>query len=118
MGYAFALNPILAIGGLRWERACGNFGSFFMHEVAWKGACLAGDAVFDGFAALNASGDPALPPRFGVLPVNMRFGLPGQGLYRDLIAAAVPSGRPLCNPQPASRRRRWVNKRRPQWTTD
>ena len=108
MGYSFALNPLLAIGASAWERACGNFGSFFMHEVAWKGDCLADDAVFDACVALDASGHPAWPPHLPFVPADLRFGLTEQGLYRDLLAAPVASGRPLCNPQPLSRRRRWV----------
>jgi hypothetical protein len=38
------------------------------------------------------------------MPVNMLFGVTGSGYYRDRLA--TPSGRPYCNPQPATRQRR------------
>jgi hypothetical protein len=108
MGYFFALNPFLAIGSDVWERACGNFGSFLMHEVAWKNACTAFDAVFDACLAVDASGHPGIPPPFGVLPMNMGFGFVGLPGYRAFLSAATANGQPLCNPQPQTRQRRVV----------
>jgi hypothetical protein len=101
----FGTNPFLAIGSGRWERACG-WGAFDYHEVAWKNGCAADDAVFDACVKLDAGSDPLLPPFIGVVPVNARFGRPGDGLYRDRLAA--PSGRFDCEPQPHTRQRRPV----------
>ena len=47
MGYGFGLNELLAIGSSTWQTACG-WGGFNYHEVAWNGACTAGDEVWDG----------------------------------------------------------------------
>jgi hypothetical protein len=102
-GVPFLLNPILAIGGSQWSVPCG-VPTFIFHEVAWTEECTSGDDVFD--ACLKVDASPLSPLRNGVLPSGMRFGLPGQGEYRDLLAA--PAGRPFCQPQPDMRQRRPV----------
>ena len=106
---AFAVNPILAIGSPSWQSACGALG-FSMHEVAWKGDCTENDEVFDACLQVNGGADPTRPPQIPLLPTNMRFGNPGEGQYRDRLAAPdgpLP-GRSVCVPQPGLRRRRLV----------
>jgi hypothetical protein len=103
--FPFALNPILAIGSRVWQIACG-WGSFNYHEVAWKDGCRENDEVFD--ACLHVDGDlnPGSAPHRPLLPLNLVFGFPGQGLYRDLLAS--PLGTIHCRPQPTTRQRRIV----------
>jgi len=55
---------------------------------------------------VDGDGDPTTPPRVALLPQDLRFGNPGDLLYRDRLAS--PAGRPSCNPQPATRQRRLV----------
>ncbi len=102
-GQSFPVNPIRAIGNEIWQPPCG-IGLFSYHEVAWTGGCTEDDNVFD--ACLQVDSSPPFPPYTGVLPANMRFGGPGEGHYRDLLAAAW--GRGLCEPQPTTRQRRFV----------
>ena len=102
-GVFFALNPILAIGSNVWQRACGWPG-FLYHEVAWEGACGAGQDVYDACLRVNGGPDPGHPPRVPLLPVNMRFDDVGGGQYRDRLCTLA--GRPHCVPQPATTRRR------------
>lgn len=112
MGYGFALNPILGIGSSAWQPACMIdypdiwSGSFSYHEVAWKDACTADDHIFDACLEVDADADPTAAPQTALLPVNMRFGEPGDGDYRDRLA--TPAGRPTCDPQPTTRTRRTV----------
>jgi hypothetical protein len=105
MGYSFGLNPLLAIGSSVWQPACGWSG-FFYHEVAWKGACTASDAVFDACLKVDGDADPTTAPHTALLVANMPFGNPGDGQYRDRLA--TPAGRPSCQPQPSTRVRRTV----------
>ncbi len=104
MGDDFDLNPILAIGSTTWQTAC-NWGGFSYHEVAWKGACSVDEEVFDACLQVDGDSDPTAAPHTALLPTNMRFGSTGDGDYRDHLAADTPSGRPNCNPQPATTRR-------------
>jgi len=103
----FATNPIRAIGYDKWGSACG-FAGFSMHEVAWKGACSVDDELFDACLELDGGSDPTRPPHVPRLPLNMRFGKPGDGHYRDRLAAPHDNARELCAPQQGSRRRRFV----------
>jgi hypothetical protein len=105
MGWNFALNELLAIGSNVWQTACG-WGSFSYHEVAWEANCTANDDVFDACLRVDGDSDPTAPPRVPLLPQDLRFGNPGDLLYRDRLA--TPAGRPNCNPQPATRQRRFV----------
>lgn len=105
MGWGFALNELLAIGSTVWQTACGWPG-FSYHEVAWEAACTANDDVFDACLRVDGDSDPTGPPRVPLLPQDLRFGNPGDLLYRDRLA--TPAGRPSCNPQPATRQRRFV----------
>jgi hypothetical protein len=105
MGWGFDLNPLLAIGSAIWQTACG-WGGFSYHEVAWKNACTASDEVFDACLQVDSDADPTGPPHTGLLPTNMVFGAPGDGLYRSRLCP--PSGQPACAPQPATRTRRSV----------
>jgi hypothetical protein len=108
MASNFALNPILAIGSSIWEPACRSAGwlggAFSYHEVAWKGACDINDAVFDACLQVDGDADPTTAPHTALLPINVRFGNPGDGDYRDRLC--TPAGRPNCNPQPATSRTR------------
>lgn len=101
----FDLNEILAIGSNTWQTAC-NWGHFGYHEVAWTGACTESDHVYDSCLHVDGDGDPTTFPHTALLPCHMPFGAIGAGEYRDCLAA--PTGRPNCNPQPATRRRRAV----------
>lgn len=101
----FAVNPIQLIGQGSFGAVCGT-GFFNYHEVAWGGLCTEREEVYDACVALLA---PAAPfaPLLTLVPANILFGWPNQGLYRDLLAA--PTSRSVCKPQPAlSRQRRLV----------
>jgi len=111
MGNSFELNPMLGIGSTLWEPCClssgfGWSGSFSYHEVAWKGACGVDDAVFDACLKVDGDPDPTAAPHSPLLPVDLRFGNPGEGTYRDRLA--TPTGRANCNPLPATQQRRAV----------
>jgi hypothetical protein len=110
MGWGFALNEILAIGSNTWQTACqgidGWSGAFSYHEVAWKSGCTSNDNVFDGCLQVDGDVDPTTAPHTPLLPVNLRFGNPGDGVYRDRLSTAA--GRATCNPQPQSRVRRTI----------
>lgn len=105
MGFNFGLNEMLGIGSNVWQTAC-NWGGFSYHEVAWKGACTANEEVFDGCLQVDGDADPTTAPHTALLPVNIRFGNPGDGQYRDRLA--TPATRPNCAPQPATRQRRTI----------
>ncbi len=111
MGNEFGLNPLLAIGSNTWQPACHGWpqwsDTFWYHEVAWTGACLAPDRVFDGCLEVDGDADPTAPPHTPLLPVNLVFGNPGDLTYRDRLA--VPADRGHCNPLPLTRQRRAVN---------
>jgi hypothetical protein len=101
----FALNEMLAIGSQQWRTAC-DWGAFNYHEVAWKGTCTAEEEVFDACLLLDSDADPTRSPHQPLLPADMRFGFPGDGDYRDRLAA--PQGRHDCRPQPLGRTHRFV----------
>jgi hypothetical protein len=105
MGWFFGLNPMLGIGSSVWQPACG-WTSFSYHEVAWEGNCLAANDVYDACLQVDGDADPTAAPHVPLLPQDLRFGNPGDLLYRDRLA--TPAGRPNCNPQPATRQRRKV----------
>jgi hypothetical protein len=106
MGSGFALNELLGIGSTTWQTCCG-WPSFNYHEVAWEGACTAADDVYDACLQVDGDADPTAPPHTALLPVDLRFGNPSDGTYRDRLAA--PPGRANCNPQPTTRVRRSVS---------
>ena len=101
MGYGFDLNPILAIGSITWQTACG-WVSFRYHEVAWNGACTSNEEVFDACLQVDGDADPTTAPHTPLLPANLRFGNPADGQYRDRLAADTPTGRPNCEPRPST----------------
>jgi hypothetical protein len=105
MGYGFSLNELLAIGSSTWQTACG-WGGFSYHEVAWKGACTASENVYDACLQVDGDADPTSAPHTPLLPVDMRFGNPGDGDYRDRLCPS--SGGASCAPQPGTRARRPV----------
>jgi hypothetical protein len=112
MGWGFGLNPMLGIGSSIWEPAClssghGWTGSFSYHEVAWKGACTSSEEVFDACLKVDGDADPTTAPHTAMLVANLRFGDPGDGVYRDRLA--TPAGRPSCDPQPTTRTRRSIS---------
>ena len=100
----FPTNPLRLIGAPFAGAVCG-MGLFLYHEVAWTGACDVGDEVYDSCLEGLVTMSPFAPP-VTVLPVDMTFGLPGAGGYRDVLA--TPVGRWLCTPQPETRQRRFV----------
>lgn len=106
MASGFALNAGLSIGSNVWQTAC-NWGSFSYHEVAWKGLCTSNEEVFDACLLVDGDADPTAPPHSPLLPINLRFGNPGDGVYRDRLCTVA--GRPNCNPQPSTRQRRSIS---------
>lgn len=100
----FATNPIRAIGTEFWGSPCGWGLGFTFHEVAWTGDCDSDNEIFDASLEVNGSAIPAMAPHIPLLPSNMRFGLSGDGQYRDRLAA--PRDRLICEPIPGERRRR------------
>lgn len=101
MGSGFGLKPLLGIGSTVCQTACGWSG-FSYHEVAWTGACLANDRVYDACLKVDCATSPPNP----VLPCNMRFGNCGDGDYRDRLATAATCQN--CAPLPGTRTRRVV----------
>ena len=107
MGYGFELNPILAIGESAWYPGCPDWSGFNYHEVAWKGACLETDRLFDACLHVDGDADPTTAPHTPLLPTNMLFGAPGSGAYRDHLVP--PSSWAVCVPQPDTKTRRIVS---------
>jgi len=105
MGFYFSLNPLLAIGSSVWQTACG-WGGFSYHEVAWKGACTENENIYDACLQVDDDADPTMAPHTALLPIDIRFGNPGDGDYRDKLCPA--SGGAACAPQPGTRTRRTV----------
>lgn len=105
MGWGFPLNKILAIGSNVWQTACG-WGGFSYHEVAWKDACTENDNIYDACLQVDGDADPTTAPHTPLLPIDMRFGNPGDGDYRDRLCPA--SSGASCAPQPTTRTRRPV----------
>ncbi len=101
MGYSFQLNELLAIGSNVWQTACG-WGSFWYHEVAWDTVGAAGN-VWDACLQVDGDADPKTAPHTPLLPVKLRFGNPGDLLYRDRLS---PGGN--CNPLPGTAQQRTV----------
>lgn len=104
MGWSFALNPVIAIGYGVWAVPFG-FG-FSYHEVAWKGACTASDALFDGCLKVDADADPTTAPHTPLLPTNIRFGDCATLEYRLRLCPPTANGCAQCQPQPATTRQR------------
>jgi len=97
----FHTNPIHPIGRPGFTTTLWTY-----HEVAWKGSGSAGDHLFDGSLLLNGHSNPANAPYSDLEAVNMLFGNPGSGDYRDKLAAANPAGnRAKCSPNMQPRRR-------------
>ncbi len=103
LGQLFLLNLIVPIGLPAWQRTALSPG-FSYHEVAWTGACREDDVVYDACLAVDAYGNPSIPPRLPALATNTRFGQLGEPLYRFRLAAQAT--RHLCAPRPETRQRR------------
>lgn len=103
---SFMTEPIRAIGSSAWQSPCGWNLGFSYHEVAWAGACTFAEPVWDACLQVDGGTWP-LGPVIPLLPVRMRFGLPGQRHYRDRLAAG-PMDQVVCEPRPWERRRRTV----------
>lgn len=101
---AFETNPIQAIGTTPYQSPCGWGLGFTYHEVAWTGACDVNDRVYDACVRVVDGG--AGPTPTTSVPVDLIFGEPGSGDYRDLLAA--PASAAVCVPRPADRKRRAV----------
>jgi hypothetical protein len=105
MGWGFDLNPILAIGAPTlnpWP----NWTNFNYHEIAWKGACLENDRMFDGCLMVDGDSDPTSTPHAWLLPTNMVFGDCTAMNYRLRLSPPGASGCGACQPQAASTRQR------------
>lgn len=100
----FETNPIQAIGTLPYQSPCGWGLGFTYHEVAWTGGCGVDDRVYD--ACVRVVDEPAGRAPTTSVPADLRFGEPGSGGYRDLLAA--PASAAFCVPRPADRKRRAV----------
>jgi hypothetical protein len=98
MGWDFALNELLAIGGSSWQTPCGWYW-FQYHEVAWKDSCSSTDDIFDACLQVDGDDDPTQSPHRPLLPSALRF-----DKYVDRLAS--PAGRPNCTPRPQTRQRR------------
>jgi hypothetical protein len=103
---AFSTRDILAIGSRNWQTPCGLGLGFSFHEVAWKGGCTEADSVFDACLAVDANLNPFSTIHVPLLPNNIRFGAPGDGSYRTLLARL--SDQLICQPRPEDRRRRML----------
>ena len=99
MGYSFQLNPLLAIGSNVWQTACG-WGGFSYHEVAWDSVGVSGN-VWDACLQVDGDADPTTAPQTPLLPVKLRFGNPGDMMYRERLS---PGGN--CDAQPGTAQRR------------
>lgn len=102
-GVSFKVNMIFAIGGSRWQFPC-NFPGFSYHEIAWTGNATAQDFIYDACLAIDGSVNPADSIRIPVLPLKMKLGRRGQGLYKDKLVAA--SDWQIARPNPRGRERR------------
>ncbi|MGA9773129.1 MAG: hypothetical protein WBV94_29130 [Blastocatellia bacterium] len=100
----FDINAVQLIGFSEFEPS-----GFSYHEVAWKGACTASDEVFDACLQLDSDSDPLVSPFTPLLATNLRFGEPGQGLYRDMLARSASQHRLHCAPIQTSRIRRLIS---------
>ncbi len=65
------------------------------------------DNVFDACLQVDGDADPTSAPHTALLPVDMKFGNPGDLQYRDRLA--VPADRGNCSPLPGTRQRRPVS---------
>lgn len=86
-GPFFGTNPIRAIGSFVWQLPCGTWPGFAYHEVTWTGGATEEDNVFDACLLVNGGLNPTRAPFVPLLPTNLRYGRPGQGLYRDRLVA-------------------------------
>lgn len=112
MQWDFQLNDILAIGSNVWQPPCQGIdnwsGGFSYHEVAWEDGCTADDDVFDACLEVDGDADPTdHSSHTALLPTDLRFGNPGDLLYRDRLA--VPASRASCSPAPDTRGRRSIS---------
>lgn len=96
----FQTNPIRPIGSSVWKRA-----EFSIHDVAWKGACLEDDEVYDVCLQVDGDSDPVQKPTLPLLPVNLKFGQPNDKLYRFRVAIPSDMQRHPDAPHPDSKRR-------------
>lgn len=100
----FRCNSMRLIGAPFFGAVCGS-GFFNYHEVAWEGACSDVDDVYDACVELFAPAPPAVAFTT-YLPADINFAWPLGNSYRDYLVA--PAGRPICQAQPQTRRRRLV----------
>jgi hypothetical protein len=103
-GVFFTTNPILAIGHSVWQTI-----KFSHHTVAWKGACLENDDLFDACLQVDGDPHPDRPPQFPEQPTRVRFGQrPDQGFRFALTAD--PQCKPTPKLEPFQRQRRKFGK--------
>jgi hypothetical protein len=101
---AFLTRDIKAIGTTRWSSPCGLGLGFMYHEVAWAGSAGNLQPVYDACLLVDATVSPLPHARNPLLPANLLFGAPSQGLYRSMLAQRASEA--LCRPRPHERRRR------------
>lgn len=104
MGYGFDLNEVMSIGYTTWAKPFD--GSFWYHEVAWKGACNEHTNVFDACLHVDGDTDPTSAPHEPLLPENMLFGDCTTMNYRLRLCPPTPDGCVQCVPQPGTTRQR------------
>jgi hypothetical protein len=103
---SFMTRNIKAIGSRRWSSPCGLGLGFTYHEVAWAGSGGNQELIYDACLLVDATTSPVPHVRNPLLPTNIQFGAPGQGLYRSMLARSDSEA--ICRPRPEERRRRLV----------
>lgn len=69
IGSRFLTNRILLIGESFWRHT-----SFIHHSVAWDGACLENNVLFDACLQIDTDHKPGSPPQKPQQPASIRFG--------------------------------------------
>ena len=108
VSFGFALNAHIPIGHLTWDT---ENDMFRFHEVAWTGACMDNDLVYDACLELDDHGSPYEEPRFPVLPMGMIFSDGSTNspyAYRERLARPGLVGYDRCLARPETRKRRRV----------
>lgn len=89
MERSFPLHPHRLIGSALEPK------EFSYHSVAWAGACSEDDEVFDACLQLDSDAKPEKEPHLWFTPTNLRFGRPGEQLYRFRLTSSEAKCRPV-----------------------
>ena len=100
MGYDFFTNRILPIGESSWRHT-----SFVHHCVAWDGACLEDNIIFDASLQIDSDSRPGSPPQKPQQPIMVRFGDSHELSYAFALAKNRDC-RPIPQDRTYGRRRR------------